>query len=95
MPGGDLTSFLQARNTVKLPEALAHCIFTGVALGIKGVHEAGIVHRDIKHMNILLSNHSDSPKVKLTDFGLAARLGEKYLSNTAVGTCGFMAPEVI
>lgn len=67
----------------------------GIALGLKGIHEAGIIHRDIKHMNILLSNSGSAPKVKITDFGLAAKIGEKYMSNTAVGTCGFMAPEVV
>lgn len=93
--GGDLTSYLQAHNSMKLPEEQARRIFVGIALGLKGIHAMGIVHRDIKHMNILLSNRSAAPKVKITDFGLAAKIGEKYLSNTAVGTCGFMAPEVV
>jgi len=46
-------------------------------------------------MNILFNNNTSTPKVKITDFGLAAKIGNKCISTKAVGTCGFMAPEVI
>ena len=47
-------------------------------------------------MNILLNNdNSSTPKVKITDFGLAAKIGDNCLTTKVVGTCGFMAPEVI
>ena len=36
----------------------------------------GIVHRDLKHMNILVKNAENTPKVKIADFGMAAKLKE-------------------
>jgi len=57
------------------------------------LHSIGIIHRDIKGANILLTNDGD---IKLVDFGVSAELkhpGDRR--NTLIGTPYWMAPEVI
>ena len=59
------------------------------------IHGAGIVHRDLKHLNIFLSDTSESPKVRIGDFGFACKLSPDECINKVAGTIGFMAPEVV
>jgi TolB-like protein len=75
---------------LKLNEALR--IATEVADGLQAAHEKGIVHRDIKSGNILLTPEG---KAKITDFGLAALVDRTRVTKTgaALGTPGYMAPE--
>ena len=56
--GGDLLSYLSERGVDKLPESQSHTIFKQLAVGIRDIHEAGIVHRDLKHLNIYLKSSS-------------------------------------
>jgi eukaryotic-like serine/threonine-protein kinase len=55
-------------------------------------HAAGIVHRDIKPGNIIVS---DSDRVKVTDFGIARAIGDTTLTATGsvLGTAHYLAPE--
>ena len=56
----------------------------------------GIVHRDLKHLNILINvSASGKPLVKITDFGMAAKLNKGETITKIAGTIGFMAPEII
>ena len=55
----------------------------------------GIVHRDIKHKNILLSSQSARPKVKIADFGFACFLEEEEAFIENAGTLGYKAPEIL
>ena len=53
--GSDLSHYTKARGLDSLSEAHALHIFNQMAIGLKDIHMEGIVHRDIKHKNILLS----------------------------------------
>ncbi|MGV9337252.1 protein kinase domain-containing protein [Streptomyces sp. NPDC003688] len=64
--------------------------------GLAAVHAEGVVHRDVKPANILLeATGTGRPRLRLSDFGIAMRLGEPRLTETdlVVGTPGYLAPE--
>jgi serine/threonine protein kinase/Tfp pilus assembly protein PilF len=67
-------------------------IATGVARGLERSHERGIVHRDIKPGNIMVTSDG---LVKIMDFGIAKLSGEATITRTgsSVGTAPYMSPE--
>ena len=66
-----------------------------MAVGLKDIHMAQVVHRDMKHKNILLNNKSERPLVKIADFGLACYLEEDEFFQQDIGTLGYKSPEII
>ena len=86
--GSDLREVLKkGRMSTPDAEALARAVLEALA----AVHDAGLVHRDIKPGNILLA--SDGPK--LCDFGIARFDGQSTLTESAaiLGSLRYMAPE--
>src|SRR5712692_2320572 len=65
-----------------------------IAQGVAAAHEVGIIHRDIKPGNIMLTRRGEA---KLLDFGIAKLLGQTGVTRTGsvVGTVSYMAPEQI
>ncbi|MEU0944131.1 serine/threonine-protein kinase [Streptomyces canus] len=97
--GSDLRHLLDRQGPLPLPTALR--IAAQLASALDAAHEHGLVHRDVKPGNILVSRGTDSDHpehVYLTDFGLT----KKSLSLTGfttvgqfVGTLDYVAPEQI
>lgn len=67
-------------------------ILKELVLVIKYCHDMGVVHRDVKPENILLSS---SGKMKLADFGLAVRVSHGQSLTGVVGSPAYVAPEVL
>jgi serine/threonine protein kinase len=63
-----------------------------VASGLADIHEAGVIHRDIKPDNIRLDG---SGTIKILDFGLAREAGTDDKTRSIIGTLGYMAPELL
>ncbi|MFJ3306025.1 protein kinase [Streptomyces sp. NPDC086549] len=79
-----------------LPPAFVCTLLDQLLSGLAAVHGEGVVHRDIKPANILLeATGTGRPRLRLSDFGIAMRLGEPRLTETnlVVGTPGYLAPE--
>lgn len=79
-----------------LPPAFVCTLLDQLLSGLSAVHAEGVVHRDIKPANVLLeATGTARPRLRLSDFGIAMRLGEPRLTDTnlVVGTPGYLAPE--
>ena len=63
--------------------------------GLKYLHSYGIVHRDLKLENVMMTNNSSQAEPKLVDFGLSKMIGPNELAQEPFGTLGYVAPEVL
>jgi serine/threonine protein kinase/formylglycine-generating enzyme required for sulfatase activity len=91
VPGGDLAQLVKARGPLPPVEALrfvAEC-----ADGLQAIHQAGMLHRDIKPQNIFLDAEG---RAKLGDLGLARMAAgddKMTMTGAVMGTPAYMAPE--
>ncbi|WP_338484814.1 protein kinase [Streptomyces sp. SCSIO 75703] len=79
-----------------LPPVFVCTLLDQLLSGLAAVHAEDVVHRDIKPANLLLeATGARRPRLRLSDFGIAMRLGEPRLTETdlVVGTPGYLAPE--
>ncbi|MBQ1096279.1 protein kinase [Streptomyces sp. b94] len=79
-----------------LPPAFVCTLLDQLLAGLAAVHAEDVVHRDVKPANLLLeATGTGRPRLRLSDFGIAMRLGEPRLTETnlVVGTPGYLAPE--
>jgi len=79
-----------------LPPSFVCTLLDQLLSGLAAVHAEGVVHRDIKPANLLLeATGAGRPRLRLSDFGIAMRLGEPRLTETdlVVGTPGYISPE--
>lgn len=96
VPGIDLRRLI--RRSGPLPESIAAWVVSQAATAVDHAHRRGLVHRDVKPGNVLLT---PTGGVKVTDLGLAwsldglAASGEVYAEGKIAGTSDYLAPESI
>lgn len=97
LDGRTLSEELHERGQLELFEGLE--IMRLLLEGLAAAHQRGIIHRDIKPSNIVITKpHTNSPKVRILDFGLAKDLDDdEGMTQTGamMGTPDFLAPEVL
>ena len=88
--GRDLASVVAERG--RLPPAEAAHVAAQVASALEAAHRGGIVHRDVKPGNVLLT---DEGEAKVTDFGIARAVSEASmtLTGTTLGSVHYFSPE--
>jgi serine/threonine-protein kinase len=92
--GIDLAAMLHRDGP--MPPPAAAWIIAQVASALDAAHADGLIHRDVKPSNILISGHGQSmPFAYLIDFGIARGVSTASLSTSsgAIGTVAYMAPE--
>jgi serine/threonine protein kinase len=88
---GDLFDYIQASRG--LPDALCRQVFRQILDGLNYLHEAGVVHRDMKLENMLFD---DLVNVKICDFGMMKVFAGQGASplTTKCGTAQYKSPEL-
>jgi serine/threonine-protein kinase len=88
--GRDLSTILHERGALSTDDAVRVAI--GVASALEVAHRKGIVHRDVKPGNILITDAGD---VKVTDFGIARAVSEASMTvtGTTLGSVHYFSPE--
>ncbi|OBG33481.1 serine/threonine protein kinase [Mycobacterium sp. E3198] len=90
--GGTLRELLAERGPMP-PHAVA-AVLRPVLGGLAAAHRAGLVHRDVKPENVLISDDGD---VKIADFGLVRAVAAAGITSTSVilGTAAYLSPEQV
>jgi serine/threonine-protein kinase len=96
--GTDAARLMRDRYPAGMPADEAIAIITAVARALDYAHQHGLLHRDVKPANILLSKRDDDgeQRVFLADFGIARELNDPSgitATNLTVGTVAYAAPE--
>lgn len=90
--GGTLRELLRERGP--MPPHAVTAVLRPLLGGLAVAHRAGLVHRDVKPENVLISDDGD---VKLADFGLVRAVAQAGITSTSVilGTAAYLSPEQV
>lgn len=94
--GSDAARLLREKYPKGLSEADAYAIVSAVADALDYAHQRGLLHRDVKPANILISNSESGRRILLADFGIVRQIsdpGQLTGTNFTVGTVAYAAPE--
>lgn len=94
VPGVPLDEFQQAHPLD--PRALA-ALFLQICAAVQHAHQRGLIHRDLKPLNVLVQRLDGEPVAKIIDFGIAVRalpgVATPFRVDRVVGTPAYMSPE--
>lgn len=97
VPGTDTARFMREHHPHGLPATYVEKIVTAVADALDYAHQRGLLHRDVKPANILLSDtQAADRRILLADFGIARwsdDVSGLTATNMTVGTVSYAAPE--
>ncbi|HIV33680.1 MAG TPA: Stk1 family PASTA domain-containing Ser/Thr kinase [Candidatus Blautia intestinigallinarum] len=88
--GITLKEYISKKGKLSIKEATSIAI--QVSMGLEAAHSHGIVHRDVKPQNIIISTDG---KVKVTDFGIARAASSNTISSNAMGSVHYSSPEQV
>lgn len=88
--GITLKDYINRKGKLSVKEATSIAI--QVSLGLEAAHNRGIVHRDVKPQNIIISTDG---KVKLSDFGIAKATSSNTISSNVMGSVHYSSPEQV
>ena len=94
LQGGDLYDYLQSFG-FDIPELQARKFASSLGNALKYIHSYGIVHRDIKLENVMMTEKGIKAEPKFVDFGLALLAGPGQKANDLLGTIAYAAPELL
>ncbi len=86
--GITLKHYIEKKIRLSVKEAVSIAIH--VTMGIEAAHNSGIIHRDIKPQNIIISKEG---KVKVADFGIAKAVSSNTVTTHAMGSVHYTSPE--
>ena len=87
-------------DTHNLPTDERLALFTDVCRAVQHAHQKGVIHRDLKPTNVLVTSHDGRPVPKIIDFGVAKATNQNLTERTLftefrqiIGTPEYMSPE--
>ncbi|MBO6090594.1 MAG: PASTA domain-containing protein [Lachnospiraceae bacterium] len=86
--GYTLKQYIEKKSRLTISECIS--IALPIASGIEAAHNNGIIHRDIKPQNVIISKDG---KVKVTDFGIAKTTTSNTISSNVMGSVHYTSPE--
>jgi len=91
--GGELFDRIVEKGSYS--EEDAKILVKKIVSAIDYLHKQNIAHRDLKPENLLVKSVEDDTEVKIADFGLSKIIDKDKMMQTACGTPGYVAPEVL
>ncbi len=88
--GITLKEYISKKGRLSIKEATSIAI--QVSMGLEAAHSHGIIHRDVKPQNIIISTDG---KVKVTDFGIARAASSNTISSNVMGSVHYSSPEQV